>query len=162
MGRAPFWGEFWNHRLVSPVQREVLMVARDRIHAALNRYGEGAWSLIHADLHPGNVLVGGEALAVIDFDDAAFGWHQYDLAVALVHQHDHSHFADFRDACVRGYRTVRAIPDTDLSLLPMFLLVRRMVQIGWLHQRPELGDPPGLVGRVDRVCAAAAAFEPPC
>ena len=40
------------------------------------------YSMIHADMHPGNVLVDGDRLTVIDFDDAAWGWHAYDIAVA--------------------------------------------------------------------------------
>ena len=32
-------------------------------------------------------------LAVIDFDDAGFGWHLYDLAVALIGYQDHPDFA---------------------------------------------------------------------
>jgi len=45
-----------------------------------------------ADLPPGNLLVHKDQLAVIDFDDAGFGWHHYDLAVALVHSQTDSQF----------------------------------------------------------------------
>ena len=75
---------------------------------------------------------------MIDFDDSGFGWHHYDLAVALIAYQDHPDFAVFRDACIAGYRSVRAMADADLALLPMFLLIRDMAQIGWFHQRPEL------------------------
>ena len=46
---------------------------------ALIRYGGTArtFSLIHADLHPRNVVIDGTHAAVIDFDDTGFGWHQY-------------------------------------------------------------------------------------
>ena len=60
-----------------------------------------------------------------------------DLAVALVAYQDHPDFAMFRDACIAGYRSVRTISDADLALLPMFLLIRDMAQMGWFHQRPE-------------------------
>ncbi len=77
------------------------------------------------------MLIDGAHAAVIDFDDAGFGWHQYDLAVALIAYHDHPDFIMFRDACIAGYRSVRAISDADLALLPMFLLIRDMAQMGW-------------------------------
>ena len=111
----------------------MLLGARDRLHAALTRYGKPArtFSLIHADLHPRNVLIDGAHAAVIDFDDAGFGWHQYDLAVAVIGYQDHPDFVSFRDACIAGYRSVRVISDADLALLPMFLLIRDMAQIGW-------------------------------
>ena len=33
---------------------------------------------------------------------------------------------------------MRTISESDLALLPMFLLIRGMAQIGWYHQRPEI------------------------
>lgn len=161
MGEAPFWGPFWEHALLSPGERSLLLATRDRLHAALLRYGKPArtYSLIHADLHPHNVLIDGTHAAVIDFDDSGFGWHQYDLAVALVAYQRDPAFAAFREACVAGYRSVRAMSEADLALLPMFLLIRGMAQIGWYHQRPELPRPVAEVVRLkDFVCATAAGF----
>jgi len=162
MGPAPFWGPFWDHAVFS-AERDRLLGLRDRLHAALTRYGKPArtFSLIHADMHPRNVLIDGAHAAVIDFDDAGFGWHQYDLAVALVSYQDHPHFTLFRDACIAGYRSVRAIADADLALLPMFLLIRDMAQIGWFHQRPELPRATVLPHIKARICAALEGFQPP-
>ena len=140
MGSAPHWGPFWDHQGFSDAEREVVLDARDRLHAALSRLdrGSAAYSLIHADMHPGNVLVDGDRLTIIDFDDAAWGWHAYDIAVALFyHQHLPS-FPEFERAYVAGYRSVRPLSDRILALLPMFRLVRGLAQIGWFHQRPEL------------------------
>ncbi len=164
MGEAPFWGPFWDHPVFDAEERALMLQTRDAIRAALIRLGRdpSTFSVIHADLHPGNVLVGEGDVAVIDFDDTAFGWHAYDLAVALVFYQDHAHYADFRDALVRGYRTVRPLDDAVVGLLPMFLLIRRMVQIGWLHQRPELGTPADLPARKDIILALARAFQAPC
>jgi Ser/Thr protein kinase RdoA (MazF antagonist) len=158
MGPEPFWGPFWDHPLFSPAERTMLLDARDRLHAALTRYGRPArtFSLIHADLHPHNVLIDGARAAVIDFDDAGFGWHQYDLAVALVAYQEHPDFAMFRDACIAGYRSVRAIADADLALLPMFLLIRELAQMGWYHQRPELPRSPAQSRLRERICAKVA------
>jgi Ser/Thr protein kinase RdoA (MazF antagonist) len=164
MGPQPFWGPFWDHAMLSPAERSLLLDTRDTLHGALMRYGRQArtFSLIHADLHPWNVVVDDARAAVIDFDDTGFGWHLYDLAVALVSYQDHPEFAAFRDACIAGYRSVRAIADQDLALLPMFLLIRDMAQIGWYHQRPELPGSPKLRRLKDRACSAAARFEPVC
>jgi Ser/Thr protein kinase RdoA (MazF antagonist) len=162
MGPKPFWGPFWDHPIFSPAERDMLFGTRDRLHAALTRYGKPArtFSLIHADLHPHNVLIDGGHAAVIDFDDAGFGWHQYDLAVALVAYQDHPDSAAFRDACIAGYRSVRTISDADLALLPMFLLIREMAQMGWYHQRPELPRAAVQPRLKERICSKAAGFEP--
>lgn len=163
MGPAPFWGPFWDHAIFSPEERNLMLATRDRLRAALVRYGKAPqrYSLIHADLHPKNVVIGAGSAAVIDFDDAGFGWHLYDLAVALVAYERHPDFAAFRDACIAGYRSERALSDADLAWLPTFLLVRNLAQIGWYHQRPELPPSPGLPALKQAVCDAAARLVPP-
>ncbi|HXQ15952.1 MAG TPA: phosphotransferase [Caulobacteraceae bacterium] len=164
MGDAPFWGPFWDHPVFSPAERALVIATRDRIRRAMDRYGRDAstYGMIHADLHPGNLLVGGDGLTVIDFDDCAFGWHLYDIAVGLIHQQRSPHFAARQDAFVRGYRTRRHLGDDALALLPMFLLVRGLAQIGWLHQRPEIDVSRTIRSSADRLLAQCAAFEVPC
>lgn len=139
MGDAPHWGPFWDHKGLSDAERRLVLEVRSRLHAALARLGRepAVYSMIHADMHPGNVLVDGDGLTIIDFDDAAWGWHGYDIAVALVHQHGAALDAAQR-AYLAGYRSRRPLSDEVVALLPMFRLVRGLAQIGWYHQRPEL------------------------
>jgi Ser/Thr protein kinase RdoA (MazF antagonist) len=140
MGSTPHWGPFWDHKGLSAGERELMLDTRARLHEALARLDRqpALYSMIHADMHPGNVLVDGDGLTVIDFDDAAWGWHAYDIAVALVHQQDSPNLAGLERAYVAGYRSARPISDQILMMLPMFRLVRGLAQIGWYHQRPEL------------------------
>jgi Ser/Thr protein kinase RdoA (MazF antagonist) len=141
MGEQPFWGRFWEHPSLAVADRALLAQARSRLHRELSALGRTAdtYSVIHADLHPGNLLVNGSTLAVIDFDDAGFGWHLYDLAVALrPHQH-RPHFERIADAVLLGYRSRRPLTDESTRLIPLFMLIRRLASIGWLMQRPELG-----------------------
>jgi Ser/Thr protein kinase RdoA (MazF antagonist) len=166
VGPDPFWGRFWEHESLTPGERRQLLAARDAIHAALSRYGRDpqTFSVIHADQHQDNLLVHGEDLTVIDFDDAGFGWHQYDIAVALYHAElNWTDLADFEASFLENYRAVRAITDEDLALVPMFRLVRSMALIGWKAERPEVEWP---AGRFDRIKASALAmcdgFEAPC
>lgn len=139
MGSTPHWGPFWDHQGLTAAERRLMLDTRQRLHEALARLDRqpSVYSMIHADMHPGNVLVDGGGLTVIDFDDAAWGWHAYDIAVALVHQQGPT-LAAFERAYVAGYRSVRQISDQVLMLVPMFRLVRGLAQIGWYHQRPEL------------------------
>ena len=139
MGDAPFWGPFWVLPELKAAERDHILNARRVIHRALWDYGkgEGIYSLIHADLHPHNLLVNGDQLHVIDFDDAGFGWHQYEIAVALDAYRRPPHFEVARDALIAGYRSERALSDAAIELLPMFLLIRSLALLGWLHERPE-------------------------
>jgi Ser/Thr protein kinase RdoA (MazF antagonist) len=163
MGPKPFWGPFWDQAILSHGERDMLLRMRDRLHAALTCYGQLArtFSLIHADLHPSNVVIDGARAAVIDFDDSGFGWHLYDVAVALTAYQGHPDFAVLRDGFIAGYRSVRAISDEDLTLLPMFLLIRDMATLGWYHQRPELPQTAALPQLKERVCEIATDFELP-
>jgi Ser/Thr protein kinase RdoA (MazF antagonist) len=140
MSDTPHWGPFWDHRTFSAAERALMLDTRAHLHAALARLDRQAavYSVIHADMHPGNVLIDGDGLTVIDFDDAAWGWHAYDIAVALVHQQDGPNLAAFERAYIAGYGSVRPISDQVLMSVPMFRLVRGLAQIGWYHQRPEL------------------------
>jgi len=141
MGEAPFWGRFWDVPELTSPQRAVLIAARSRLHTRLSEYGKDprTYSMIHADLRSTNVLVAGDQVHVIDFDDAGFGWHLYDVAVALAEPYAlDSDYEPIRDALVEGYRARRALSDEDLALLPQFLVARLLASLGWLHDRPEV------------------------
>jgi Ser/Thr protein kinase RdoA (MazF antagonist) len=114
--------------------------------------------MIHADLHPGNVLVRPDAgLSVIDFDDAAFGWYAYDLAVALSRYEGGAALDTFEAALLRGYRARRAFDEE--AQLPLFRLVRRLAVIGWLGQRPEIDPGPRLEELVAMAAAGCVALD---
>ena len=85
------------------------------------------------------MAVGHQGLHVIDFDDAGFGWHHYELAVALHHYQEDDRFGDIQAALVDGYREARPLADSVVAMLPMFLLVRSLVHLAWRAQRPEHG-----------------------
>ena len=141
MGDNPFWGPFWSLPQMRKAQREVIERARRTIAEELSHLGHSneTFSLIHADLHPHNLVVGDQGLHVIDFDDAGFGWHHYELAVALYRYQEDDRFGDVRAALVNGYREVRPLADSVVGMLSMFFLVRSLVHLGWRAQRPEHG-----------------------
>lgn len=138
-GEQPFWGRFWELAALSKSQRELLVRARDRIARELAAFGTqpDRYGLIHADLVPENVLIDGQRVCVIDFDDAGFGWHLFELATSLYFIAGDSIYTAARDALIRGYRTERALPDTILDRLPLFLAARGTTYLGWVHTRHE-------------------------
>ena len=160
VGDKPFWGPFWDLPQLRPGQRELISEARGVIHQILTGYGKAAdtYSLIHADLHPNNLVVGERGLHVIDFDDSGFGWHQYELAVALHQSLEQPHYQLIEEALIGGYRAERPLAASDLALLPVFLLIRTLADLGWIYQRPELGYDEHLPELIEEACAHAGAF----
>ena len=154
MGEAPFWGPFWEQSDLKPAERAQIIYARDRIYDLLTDYGkeQATFSLIHADLHPGNLITTGENVHIIDFDDSGFGWHQYELAVAISYYQDNPHFETIREAIITGYLTERPLSRSDIDLLPVFVLIRSMVSLGWIEQRPELDSSHKLPTLIRRAC----------
>lgn len=142
LGEAPFWGRFWEHPELSRSEQVSLLRVREMLRAALRAYGEkpDTFSLIHADFTLDNIIYDGEHLAVIDFDDAAYGWHMYDVASLLIECRFCTDFEELQHALLEAYSQCRSLTMHDVDMLSDFLLVRGMALIGWFHQRPEHAD----------------------
>jgi Ser/Thr protein kinase RdoA (MazF antagonist) len=114
--------------------------------------------MIHADLGSANVLVENDRVFVIDFDDAGFGWHLYDIAVVLLDYATSPNYELIREALIVGYRSKRPISDEGLALLPMFLVVRMLASLGWLNERPEVRFDESLPALIEFACSRARAL----
>jgi Ser/Thr protein kinase RdoA (MazF antagonist) len=137
VGEQPFWGRFWELAALTPGQKSLLVRARTKIAGELAAYGTtpDRYGLIHADLVPENLLIDGNRVQVIDFDDAGFGWHLFELATSLYFITGDSLYPTARESLIRGYRTEREMPDEALAWLPLFLAVRGTTYLGWVHTR---------------------------
>jgi Ser/Thr protein kinase RdoA (MazF antagonist) len=152
VGETPFWGRFWDVPGLSAEERGLLSEARSLVAARLAGLTDPL-ILIHADAHPANVLVSGDRLGLIDFDDCAWGWPVFDMAVTLWSSTSEPQFAALRDRCLAGYASRRALPQDLLGQLDLFLLTRSLMLIGWCADRPEVvGEPeewkPDLIAKV--------------
>ena len=107
------------------------------------------------------MLVDGESLAIIDFDDAGFGWHVYDIAVALFYAQWRADFPDILAGLLAGYRTRRPLAAADEARIPLFLAIRGLAIIGWLSQRPELDPTPFMDANKSKILAACEALDLP-
>jgi Ser/Thr protein kinase RdoA (MazF antagonist) len=138
IGDDPWWGPFWHVPEFSARERRLVLKVRTGMRQRLAAYGTGpgVFGLIHADLLPTNVLVRSDGVvAAIDFDDAAFGYRLYDIAVPLTGLTVADQFEQLHDALMSGYQRHRALTAEELSLLPMFRLIRCLVEIGWFDSR---------------------------
>ena len=148
VGEAPFWGRFWDHG--TPQDRALLAAIRDRARELLDAAPAPDIGLIHADLVNENVLIDGPRVHFIDFDDSGFGYRLFDLATTLYKAVDEPDFPDLRAALLSGYATRRALPD--LTLLPLFIVLRSLTYLGWIADRAQ---EPDMAARADRYLAIA-------
>ena len=138
-GDQPFWGQFWKIRAADSEQSRLLERGRDRVFADLiaTPKSPGTYSMIHADFAPENVMVDGGDVRLIDFDDAGFGWHLFELVTSLYFIQGEPYFEQAKNALIDGYRAHRQLTDETLEMLPLFFLARGFTYIGWVHSRQE-------------------------
>jgi Ser/Thr protein kinase RdoA (MazF antagonist) len=138
-GDDPLWGRFWELEILSDAQRSLTERARAAVHHDLAAFGKSpqGYSVIHADLTPENVLVQGDRLQLIDFDDAGYGWHLFEIATALYFHSSEDYYLAAQDALIEGYRAHRELADEILTRLPTFMVARSFTYLGWIHTRKE-------------------------
>ena len=95
------------------------------------------YGLIHSDLHVGNVLVEGDHLNVIDFDDTGYGYFYYDFGAALGFHLSEPLFEPIREAMLSGYEEVRPLPPNTRVLLNPFIKVRLSGVSRWIMDRVD-------------------------
>lgn len=161
VGEQPFWGRFWELAALRPAERSLILSARDRLRHDLGRLARSPehYGLIHADFAPENLLVDGEHIRLLDFDDAGFGWHMFEIATSLYFHSGQPQYAPIRDALIAGYREERALPDAEVAQLSMFLAARGFTYLGWVHTRHETETARELTPQlVELACAAAREY----
>jgi Ser/Thr protein kinase RdoA (MazF antagonist) len=161
VGEQPLWGRFWELAALTAAARNLLLAARARIADGLTAFGVGPdrYGLIHADLVAENILVDGSTMRVIDFDDAGFGWHLFDIATSLYFVTGDSIYPTAREALIRGYRGERALPEDAIRRLPLFMAARATTYLGWVHTRQGTETARELTPYlIERACAVAEEF----
>lgn len=139
VGDAPFWGRFWDHPAATPAEATQLRDIRDWLHIQLTNHAAiGNFGPIHADVLRENILVNGQSLSLIDFDDSGLGFRLYDLGTAMLHNGYEPAYPDLRDAMIDGYKTLRP---ADRATVEMFTLARSCASVGWTMPRLAPDDP---------------------
>ena len=138
LGRRPLWGDWRRAIGLEPAQKALLERTAAVLRARLDAYGKGErCGLIHADLRLANLLVEGDRLGVIDFDDCGFSWWMYDFAAAISFIETDPAVPDLMAAWVGGYRIVAPLSPEDEAMLPVFVMLRRMLLAAWLASHSE-------------------------
>jgi Ser/Thr protein kinase RdoA (MazF antagonist) len=134
LGADGHWGAWQDGLGIGPDERRQLERLDAVIAARLRRFGQGddRFGLVHADIRLANLLVDGEQVQVIDFDDCGFGWFMYDFATTVSFMEDHPRVPELRDAWVEGYRSVTPLDPEAEAELETFVMLRRLLLVAWI------------------------------
>lgn len=109
------------------------------LQAQTDAYGHEPhrFGLVHCDMRAANLLVEGERLAVIDFDDCGLSWYAYDFAASISFMEHEAFVPELTRAWVEGYRRVARFSAEDEAMLPVFTMLRRMQLTAWIASHGE-------------------------
>jgi Ser/Thr protein kinase RdoA (MazF antagonist) len=161
LGDAPHWGR-WQTGVLDAEQVKQL----ERLDAVVQRrladWGEGPerFGLMHADLRMTNVFADGDALTIIDFDDAGYSWFLYDVGSMLTFCEGRPDVDEIVASWADGYRRVTPLSAEDEREIPTFLMLRRLLVHAYLGFRSdtELAAEAHADGYGEESCAVAERY----
>ena len=103
------------------------------VEACQARAGDTIQLRIHADFHPGNVLIAGERIHIVDLDDTRRGVSVQDLWMFL--SGDQLEQAPQLAALLEGYEEFRGFDARELHLIEAMRSLRIMHYAAWLARR---------------------------
>lgn len=137
-------------RRILPETEEVILRELEAVEERLKtlHVNDGNYGIIHYDFELDNLLWEDGVVSVIDFDDCVRHWFVMDFACALQDLLDeHSGGFDMTEerfaAFLRGYRSVRMIPDEEVALIPLFVRLNHIYVYARLHRSILEGPMPG-------------------
>ena len=139
IGPDAYWGD-WREALgLDTVGRAVLEKAAARLHHETAAFGTAPdrFGLIHADMRAANLLVDGDRLGVIDFDDCGFSWFAYDFAAAISFMETEPFIPELMAAWLEGYARLAPLDPEQAAALPMLVMLRRMQLTAWIASHSE-------------------------
>jgi Ser/Thr protein kinase RdoA (MazF antagonist) len=140
VGPKGLWGRWQAATGLDASGTAVIERVLDVIAPRLERYGMGTevFGLVHADLRLANLLVCGERMSVIDFDDCGFSWFAYDFATAVSFMEHRPELPALLAAWCSGYARVAPLSDATRAQMPTFVMLRRILLTAWLASHAEV------------------------
>ena len=93
---------------------------------------------------PFAVLIDGESVKVIDFDDCGFSWYMYDAATPVSFYEHEPHVPELLEHWKAGYRKVLPLSAEDEAEIPTFVMLRHILLVAWISSHIEAEFPRSL------------------
>ena len=137
-----YWNNFYgatyrNRKWLKDDEIAVLDRAVDLLKERLYRYRrtKDNYGMIHSDLRAANLLVNGDQVAVLDFDDCGRGWYMYEIAGIVALLEYTPQLPEMLLAIVRGYEEILPLTQKDKDEIMSFVLMRRIGMLQSLESR---------------------------
>jgi Ser/Thr protein kinase RdoA (MazF antagonist) len=118
------------------------------IEQRLAWFGKGPdrFGLVHGDMRLANLLMDGQTVKVIDFDDCGFSWFMYDAATTVSFFEHQPDVPELLAGWVRGYRRFAPLTAQDEAEIGTFVMLRRLLLVAWIgsHSETELAQSMGV------------------
>lgn len=143
LGEGATFGPWRDGLGLDPEARLLLERAEVEIGRRMASFARGpeAYGLVHADLRLANLLVdeseAGAVVRVIDFDDCGPSWLMYDFGSAVSFIEHDPRLPELMASWCDGYRTVRSLPEELEAQIETFVMLRRLVLVGWVAKNHE-------------------------
>ncbi len=140
VGPRGLWGPWRAAIGLNPAGAEILERTLALIRRRIEAFGSGPerFGLVHADLRLANLLVDGEELRIIDFDDCGFSWFIYDFATAVSFIEHEPIVPQLLRAWCAGYRRTAPLSEEEMAEAPTFIVLRRILLTTWLASHGEV------------------------
>jgi Ser/Thr protein kinase RdoA (MazF antagonist) len=116
-----------------PAYESIAEHVLDTVESCQHRAGDVQHLRLHGDFHPGNVLVAGERLHIVDLDDTRHGPAVQDLWMFLSGDRDEQ--TPQLEALLEGYEEFRNFDARELHLVEALRSLRIMHYAAWLARR---------------------------
>ena len=139
IGPNAYWGD-WRAALgLDASGKGLLERLDDRLKRETTAFGTGPdrFGLIHADMRAANLMVDGDRLGVIDFDDCGFSWFAYDFAASISFIEHEPIVPELMAAWLDGYARLAPLPADQVAALPMLVMLRRLQLTAWIASHAE-------------------------
>jgi Ser/Thr protein kinase RdoA (MazF antagonist) len=148
LGDRPHWGRWRDGMGLDEAKRDLFANTVELIGARLAAFGKGPerFGLIHCDLRLANLLVDGDEVKVIDFDDCGFSWYMYDAATPVSFYEHLPEVPQLIRHWQAGYRRAADLSQADEDEIPTFVMLRRLLLVAWIgsHSETELAQSMGV------------------
>ena len=148
IGDKPHWGRWRDGMGMDSAKQDLFGETVTLVGKRLEAYGKGddRFGLAHCDLRLANLLIDGNDVKVIDFDDCGFSWFMYDAATPVSFYEHLPEVPDMIRHWLIGYRRVIDLSQADEDEIPTFVMLRRLLLVAWIgsHSETELAQSMGM------------------